>query len=97
MIMILATLLATSSIPIPLVAWEDRFVWQAIYEGNEELSNIYIKERDDYLLPDQAMNLFMKTYLIYRIEMKSGNKNPDAIKNAFKEIDSFVECLIWLD
>jgi hypothetical protein len=95
--MIIAVLLATTPINQPLASWKDRYIWQAIYEGNEKLSNQYIEKRDNYLYPEQAMNLFMKAYLIYRIEMKSGNKNPDAIQSAFKEIDTFVECLIWLD
>lgn len=94
---ILATILATTSICEPFDEWKYKSIWHALYEGEEERSNHLIEQQNNCLYQDQVMKLFMKAYLIYRIEVKTGKQNPDEMKKAFNDIDTFVEGLLWLD
>jgi hypothetical protein len=90
---ILSFLLATTPYYLSVDYWKFRSTCEALYQADVELSSRIIDSRENYLYEDQFLNLLLKTYLVYRIEVKNGNQNPDAVNQAFQKVDVFVECL----
>jgi hypothetical protein len=94
---IFASALPFIAINEPFHEWKFKSKWFTFYDAQEKIGQQLIDESNNCLYEDQLMKLFMKTYLVYRIELKDGKKIPKKMKAAFHEVDNFVECMRWCD
>jgi len=81
------------AVPMDYDAWkyyDHYWTWISIYTANKKQAYEYIDERKNVIYDDKLMNIFMRAYLEYRIELKTQCDMSQAIKNVFKEADEIV-------